>query len=176
MSKRESYGLDVKKDGAPVFWKSLEQKANPELAATQATAEFPREVVGTGFGAGIGETGRRGFLFGGLSAALLAVEGCARRPVETSCRSRRLRSTCSRESPFTTRRSARTAATPSVSSWKTTTGRPTKIEGNPLHPSSLGGSDAITQASILDLYSSGSLERPPEGDGERNMGGVRSRS
>ena len=31
-------------------------------------------------------------------------------------------------------------------------GRPTKIEGNPDHPSSLGATDAITQAAILNLY------------------------
>jgi MoCo/4Fe-4S cofactor protein with predicted Tat translocation signal len=31
-------------------------------------------------------------------------------------------------------------------------GRPTKIEGNPDHPSSLGSTNAITQASILSLY------------------------
>jgi len=31
-------------------------------------------------------------------------------------------------------------------------GRPTKIEGNPQHPASLGGTDAQTQAAILSLY------------------------
>src|SRR5687768_4175446 len=35
---------------------------------------------------------------------------------------------------------------------KTQMGRPTKIEGNPDHPASLGASDCFAQVSILELY------------------------
>lgn len=39
-------------------------------------------------------------------------------------------------------------------------GRPTKIECNPLHPSSLGGTSTFAQASILDLYDPYRLQTP----------------
>ena len=46
---------------------------------------------------------------------------------------------------------------------KSTEGRPIKIEGNPSHPSSLGGTDVFAQASILGLYDPDRSQRVTEG-------------
>lgn len=43
---------------------------------------------------------------------------------------------------------------------KSSDGRPTKIEGNPDHPSSLGGSDLQVQAELLQLYDPGRSRAP----------------
>ncbi|MDQ8181070.1 4Fe-4S dicluster domain-containing protein [Pelagicoccus sp. SDUM812005] len=47
-------------------------------------------------------------------------------------------------------------------------GRPQLIEGNTLHPASLGGLDAAAQAEILNLYDAARLRRIREGGAERS--------
>jgi molybdopterin-containing oxidoreductase family iron-sulfur binding subunit len=56
-----------------------------------------------------------------------------------------------------------------VTSWE---GRPTKIEGNPAHPASRGGTDAVRQAMILDLYDPARLAGFREGPRELSFPGL----
>jgi len=74
---------------------------------------------------------------------------------------------------FATAQPRRRGAIPLLAT--TFNGRPTKMEGNPLHPASLGASDNHAQASVLDLYDparrrfltrSGKKAEPTEWDAE----------
>jgi molybdopterin-containing oxidoreductase family iron-sulfur binding subunit len=48
-------------------------------------------------------------------------------------------------------------------------GRPTKVDGNPLHPQNRGGSDAFTQASVLELYDPSRSQVPMRRDGAQRL-------
>jgi Fe-S-cluster-containing dehydrogenase component/anaerobic selenocysteine-containing dehydrogenase len=179
MSRREphvfnrgSEGEYSPKDGAKVFWKSLEDKANPAGAQKRAEAEFPlgleeakvpheklvklrKKSDGPGKSkddVGDVSVGRRGFMFFAGASAALAAEGCARRPVEkilpySKAPEHILPGTTSYyASVFPQRGDAIGVLVESHE------GRPTKIEGNPEHPSSNGATDLWTQAALYDLY------------------------
>lgn len=134
----------------PRIWRSLrELEKDPEFDKHLQT-EFPR-------GAQVYEDGglsKRDFIkLLGASMALAGVglSGC-RRPeshlvpftkgVEWTIPGKFLY--------YATSMPGRNGAIPLVAT--TADGRPTKLEGNPLHPASNGSTDAFTQASLLDLY------------------------
>ena len=176
MSRRQPHEFAPVEDGAKVFWKSLADKDRPELAQKRAETEVA--ALGADAGAklvklrrgkdGKDETadaslGRRGFMFFAGSAAALAAEGCARRPVEKIL-------------PYS---KAPEHVLPGVKTHYATAtsyrgdaigllvesheGRPTKVEGNPDHPSSNGATDLWAQASIYDIYDADRSTTPMRG-------------
>ncbi len=134
----------------PTMWRSLSELENTNEFEEALGREFPR-------GADVYEQSglsKRDFLkLMGASMALAGVglSGC-RRPesfivpltegVEWTIPGKFLY--------YATSMPTRLGAIPLIAT--TVDGRPTKLEGNPLHPYSNGGTDAFAQASILDLY------------------------
>jgi MoCo/4Fe-4S cofactor protein with predicted Tat translocation signal len=134
----------------PTMWRSLAELENSPGFESLLQREFPR-------GADVYEDGdltKRDFmklLGASMTLAGVGLTGC-RRPeaylvpfnkgVEWTVPGKFLY--------YATAMPLRQGAMPLIVS--TVDGRPTKIEGNPLHPWSNGGTDAFAQASILDLY------------------------
>src|SRR5512132_2948027 len=129
------------------YWRRLAQVEDlPEYRAA-LEREFPEgasELPG-------GITRREMMMLLGASLSLAGLAGC-RRPVEEIV-------------PYVT---APEEIVPGIPRYYATTmpfrrsayglivesheGRPTKVEGNPAHPSTLGASSALVQASVLSLY------------------------
>ncbi len=132
------------------YWRSLEEYAKAPEVAELLKEEFPGydpdDVL---------TVSRRRFvqlMAASMSLAGLTLTGCRRWPQE-------------KLAPFASRPEGQTPGVPTyyasmieqggvangvlVTSFD---GRPIKIEGNPLHPGSLGATDAFTQASVLQMY------------------------
>ena len=129
------------------YWKSIEELKSPQTFNEAAKNEFPDNMLETP-----DKMTRKKFLsIMGASIALASLSGC-RKPVEKIV-------------PYVANPET---ITPGVSNYYATTmpfgmnsygvivksneGRPTYIEGNPNHSSSLGATNGFVQASVLDLY------------------------
>lgn len=143
----------AEKQGA-AWWRSLEELSQePDFDAYVAERFGPRaaswlEPTET--------VGRRGFLqLMGASMALAGLGSCTRQPEERILPYARTPEETVPGEPlfFATAMPLGGAATGLLV--ESHGGRPTKIEGNPEHPSSLGATDALAQASILSLYDPG---------------------
>jgi molybdopterin-containing oxidoreductase family iron-sulfur binding subunit len=133
-----------------VYWRSLNQLENSAEFEAAVAREFPEGITDAP-----DEVSRRGFL--GAIAASVALAGL------TSCRK-----PVTKILPFNKRPEG---VKPGLAQFyastlfrngygigvlvKSSDGRPTKIEGNSDHPSSLGGSDLQLQAELLQLYDPG---------------------
>jgi molybdopterin-containing oxidoreductase family iron-sulfur binding subunit len=131
----------------PRAWRSLEEWRGDPEATRAAEREFPPGAAEPPRG-----LDRRRFLqLAGTTAALAGLAACKPPPEKVM--------------PYTHRPPDVTPGVPDtyatawprdgygtglvVTSWE---GRPTKVEGNPDHPASLGATDPIAQALMVDLY------------------------
>ncbi len=142
----------------PTYFRSLGELENtPEFQAILAR-EFPEGITDAP-----DEVSRRNFL--GVVAASVALAGL------TSCRKPETKIL-----PFNKRPEGFKPGLPRFYASaiqrhgfgigvlvKSSDGRPTKLEGNPDHPSSLGGSDLRLQAELLQLYDPGRSRKPRAG-------------
>ncbi len=137
---------------APRYWRSLE-----ELAGKEATHESSEEMLAQAqplrFAAGESWLDRRDLLkLGGVSLALAGLTACTRQPAEKIVPYVRQPEEIVPGKPlfFATAMTLGGYATGLLV--ESNMGRPTKAEGNPLHPASLGATDAFSQAALYGLY------------------------
>jgi len=139
----------------PRLWRSLEEIAETPEFEELLHRELPRQAsVWAG-----GEVSRRRFLqLMSASLALGGLAGCTRQPDEKIVPYVNMPEGIVPGKPLffaTTHTLAGYGRGVLVESHM---GRPTKVEGNPRHPASLGATDVFAQASVLDLYDPGRLQ------------------
>ncbi len=132
------------------YWKNLDELAETPQFQELMHEEFPRQA---GAGEWVDPVSRRGFLkVMGASLAMAGLAGCTKQPDETIMPYVKQPEDLILGKPmyFATAHPFPTGAIPVLV--KSDAFRPIKIEGNPEHPVSKGKSDALTQATLLDLY------------------------
>jgi molybdopterin-containing oxidoreductase family iron-sulfur binding subunit len=128
------------------MWRSLDELGDGDALRRELAERFPRFAP-------LFDADRRQFLkLMSASLALAGLTGCSREPQEAIL-------------PYTYAPRGQVAGEPrfyasahAVGGYamgvlvESNMGRPTKIEGNPLHPASLGSTDVYAQASVLELW------------------------
>ena len=130
------------------YWRSLEELAETPAFQDFLHREFPRQASEWQ-----PSMSRRRFLqLMGASLALAGLSACASPPAETIVPAMRGPEQSVPGQPifFATAMALGGYSTGLLA--QSYENRPTKIEGNPQHPASLGATDAFAQASILTLY------------------------
>src|SRR5215472_19282638 len=139
---------DAREKNGPQYWRSLEELAGSREFQEALHREFPK-----GASEWIDTVSRRGFLkVMGASLGLAGMTACVKLPQEPIVPYVRQPEEVIPGRPqfYATAMTLGGYANPILV--ESHLGRPTKIEGNDLHPASQGGTDVFTQASLLGLY------------------------
>jgi len=139
---------DAAQKTGPEYWRSLEELAGSEEFQQALHREFPKHASEW-----LDTVSRRGFLkVMGASLGLAGMTGCVRLPLEPIVPYVRQPENVvpGRPQYYATAVTLGGYASPVLV--ESHLGRPTKIEGNNLHPASQGGTDIFTQAALLGLY------------------------
>ena len=130
------------------WWRSLEELAGSPHFEELLHREFPRYASEWA-----DAVSRRGFLkLMAASLALAGLSGCAGKPKETIVPYARAPEELEPGKPLFFATAMTLAGSAIGLLVESHEGRPTKIEGNPDHPASLGATDVFSQASLLTLY------------------------
>src|SRR6201994_2444217 len=132
----------------PQYWRSLEELAQTDGFVEMLHREFPRQASGWPEGAS-----RRDFLkLMSASMALAGLSACVKQPLEPIVPYVKQPDGMVLGKPLFFATAMPFGADSIGVLVESHEGRPTKIEGNPDHPSSQGSTDAFAQASVLNLY------------------------
>jgi MoCo/4Fe-4S cofactor protein with predicted Tat translocation signal len=132
----------------PELWRSLDELADSAEFQDLLHREFPRYAAEWPEG-----VSRRGFLqLASASMALAGLTGCTRQPLERIVPYVRQPEQIIPGRPLYFATALTHAGYALGVLAESHMGRPTKIEGNPDHPASLGATDTFSQAQILTLY------------------------
>ena len=130
------------------FWRSFEELADTDEFRAFVQREFPQHASEW-----FDPVGRRNFLkLMGASLALAGATACTRQPEELIVPYVRQPENLVPGRPLFFATAMPFGGSSIGVLAESHEGRPTKIEGNPDHPASLGATDAYAQASVLQLY------------------------
>ncbi|MCX6537658.1 MAG: TAT-variant-translocated molybdopterin oxidoreductase [Acidobacteria bacterium] len=134
--------------GRQEYWRSLEELADTEEFQHWLHREFPEQASEF-----TDPVGRRQFLrLMGASLALAGVTACTKQPAEAIVPYVRPPENFVPGKPLFFATAVTLGGVATGVLVESHEGRPTKIEGSPEHPASLGATDLFAQASILSLY------------------------
>ncbi len=145
---RAAVERQLKETKGPEYWRSLEELAGSPEFQDMLHREFPK-----GASEWLDSVSRRGFLqLMGASLAMAGMTACTKLPLQEIVPYVRQPEQVIPGVPmyYATAFTLSGYAHPLLV--ESHLGRPTKIEGNNLHPASLGGTDIFAQASILGMY------------------------